>query len=146
MARSGIWIVVLLTFALSKAGNAQLVLYDNFNSKQIDPAKWVGAPTSLASDANRREVAVQLVGEENRRLRISETIHSTNTDNTRSGGDGFGVSVASPEKVTAVSFTLAVNKDAASSCTGYLSYGWAGAGFFGRYFNPTDAHHGALGT
>jgi len=146
MARSGIWIVVLLTFALSKAGNAQLVLYDNFNSKQINPAKWVGAPTSLASDANRREVAVQLVGEENRRLRISETVYSANTDNTGSGGDGFGVGFASPEKVTAVSFTLAVNKDAASSCGGYLSYGWAGAGFFGRYFNPTDAHHGALGT
>jgi len=62
-----------------------------------------------------------------------------------SGGDGFGVGFASPEKVTAVSFTLAVNKDAASSCGGYLSYGWAGAGFFGRYFNPTDAHDGPLG-
>jgi hypothetical protein len=74
------------------------------------------------------------------------TVYSANTDNTGSGGDGFGVGFASPEKVTAVSFTLAVNKDAASSCGGYLSYGWAGAGFFGRYFNPTDAHHGALGT
>jgi hypothetical protein len=145
MGRSGIWMLALLTLALCKAGVAQLVLYDNFNSKQIDPAKWVGAPTSLASDANRREVAVQVVGEKNRRLRISETIYSANTDNTGSGGDGFGVSFASPEKVTAVSFTLALNKDAASSCTGYLSYGWAGAGFFGRYFNPTDAHDGPLG-
>jgi len=136
---------MLLTLALSKASNAQLVLYDNFNSKHIDPTKWVGAPTSLASDANRREVAVQLFGDENRRLRISETIYSANTDNTGSGGDGFGVSFASPEKVTAVSFTLEVNKDAVSSCTGYLSYGWAGAGFFGRYFNPTDAGDGPLG-
>jgi hypothetical protein len=145
MGREGVWIAVLLTLALSKAGNAQLVLYDNFNSKQINPSKWVGAPTSLASDANRREVAVQLVGEENRRLRISETVYSASTDDTGSGGDGFGVSFASPERVTAVSFTLALNKDAVSSCTSYLSYGWAGAGFFGRYFNLNGAHDGPLG-
>lgn len=143
MGRTGIWMVLLLIVALSKAGNAQLVLYDNFNSKQIDPAKWVGAATSLASDANRREVAVQLVGEENRHLRISETIYSPNTENTGSSGDGFGIGFASPEKVTAVSFTLAVNKDAVSGCTAN-PFGWAGAGYFGRYFRP-DANNGLIG-
>jgi hypothetical protein len=46
MRRSGIWMLVLLTLALSKSGNAQLVLYDNFNSKQINPAKWIGVRLS----------------------------------------------------------------------------------------------------
>jgi len=136
MGRTGMWMLVLLTLALSKASQGQLVLYDNFNSKHIDPSKWVGAATSLSSDANRREVAVQLVGEKNRQLLIAENIYSANTGNTGSAGDGFGLAFASPEKVTALSFTLAVNKDAISGCAAN-PIGWAGAGFFGRYFNPT---------
>lgn len=145
MRRSGIWMLVLLTLALSKSGNAQLVLYDNFNSKQINPAKWIGVRSSPeGSEANRREVAIQLVGEENRRLRISETVYSANTDNNGSGGHGFGLNFASPDKVTAVSFTLALTKDAVSGCTAN-PIGWAGAGFVGYYFNPEGAHDGAMG-
>jgi len=144
MGRTGIWILVLLTLVLSRASNAQLVLYDNFNSKQIDPAKWIGERSSPdGSDANRREVTVQLVGEENRRLHIAETVYSANTDNSGSGGDGFGF--ASPDKVTAVSFTLAVTKDSPQSCTGNPGFFWAGAGFLGDFFNPAIAQDGAIG-
>jgi hypothetical protein len=146
MGRTGIWTLVLLTLVLSRTSNAQLVLYDNFNSKQIDPARWIGERSSPdGSDANRREVAVQLVGEENQRLRISETVYSANTGNTGSGGDGFGLGFASPNNVTAVSFTLALTKDSPTSCAGNPGFGWAGAGFFGDYFNPTGAQDGAIG-
>jgi len=146
MRHGGILVVVLLTLALSKASDAQLALYDNFNSRQIDPAKWIGERSSPdGSDANRREVAVQVVGEENRRLRISETVYSANTSNVGSGGDGFGLGFASPNNVTSVSFTLTMVKDAPLSCAGNSGFGWGGAGFFGDYFNPTGVYDGAIG-
>ena len=83
------WALVLLTFALSKAGVAQLVLYDNFNSKQIDPSKWNGWQFF---DPDVREATRQLVGEEeNRRLRLSQTAYSATTDDSGGSGGGFGL-------------------------------------------------------
>ena len=50
--------LLLLPILTSSAGASQLRLYDNFSSKHIDPAKWVGEPASIAggSDKDRREV------------------------------------------------------------------------------------------
>src|SRR5215469_14368416 len=131
---------VFIAVVLSNAGVAQLVLYDNFRSKQIDPSKWVGEPSSVpgGSDKDRREVTVGLVGEaENRRLHISETAYSAITDDNGASGSGFGLGFANPSQLKAVSFTLAVDKVEAVGCAGNSSF--AGAGFFGDYFNPNLA-------
>src|ERR1700680_170006 len=140
------WMLLLLTLGLSKAGVAQLAPYDNFNSKHIDPSKWVGEPSSIpgGSDKDRREVTVGLVGEEeNRRLHISETAYSATTDNNGASGSGFGLGFAEPGKVKAVSFTLAVNKEQSVGCASNPAF--AVAGFFGDYFNPTSPQNGAIG-
>jgi hypothetical protein len=139
------WALVLMTLTLSKAGFAQLVLYDNFNSKRIDPSKWIGEPPSLPGGSNkdRREVAVELVGEKDRRLRLFETAYSATNDNNGASGSGFGLGFAVPSKVTAVSFTLAVNKELSLGCTANPAF--ATAGFFGDYFNSTRPQHGATG-
>ena len=138
------WSLVLLTIVLSKAAVAQLVLYDNFNSKRIDPSKWTGEPSSPSgSDIDRREVAVELVGGGNRRLHLLETVYSATTDDNGMGGSGFGLGFAAPGKVTAVSFTLAVNQETSLGCPNSTAFG--DAGFFGDYFNPTGGQDGQTG-
>jgi len=141
---------VFMAVALSKAGVGQLVLYDNFRSKKIDPSKWVGEPSSVpgGSDKDRREVTVGLVGEaENRRLHISETAYSAITDDNGASGSGFGLGFANPSHVKAVSFTLAVDKAEAVGCAGNPGNpSFAGAGFFGDYFHdPATPQNGATG-
>jgi hypothetical protein len=138
------WSLVLLTIALPKAGVAQLSLYDNFNSKRIDPSKWIGEPSSpTGSDIDRREVAAELVGEGNRRLHLLETVYSATIDDNGIGGTGFGLGFANPSKVTAVSFTLAVNQEASVGCPNSAAFG--DAGFFGDYFNPAGGQDGQTG-
>ena len=125
------------------------VLYDNFSSGHIDPSKWVGEPASLvtASDKDRREVAVEVVGEdESRRLRISETTYSAISDNDGSSGYGFGLGFANPSQITAVSFTLTVNKEKNPGCPGYPdNLAFTSVGFFGDYFNPLPPQNGQTG-
>jgi hypothetical protein len=138
------WSLVLLAIASSKASVAQLELYDDFNSKRIDPSKWIGEPSSPAgSDIDRREVSVELVGEGNRRLHLLQTVYSRTTHDNGMGGSGFGLGFAEPSKVTAVSFTLAVNRDTSLGCANSTAFG--DAGFFGDYFNPTGGQDGQTG-
>ncbi|HMJ22851.1 MAG TPA: hypothetical protein VK513_13120 [Terriglobales bacterium] len=73
---------VLLAIAVSKPASAQLVLYDNFNSKHIDPSKWIGLQFY---DPDVREVVRDLAGEDrNRRLHLSQVAYSATTDNNGS--------------------------------------------------------------
>jgi len=143
----GCVLAVSLTLGLSEAAVAQLVLYDNFNSQHLDPDKWIGERSSPeGSDANRREVTVGVVGaQQNRRLRILETLYTINTDDNGDGPNGFGLGFAEPTEITAVSFTLTVDKEFTVGCVDNPDFGFALAGFFGDYFNPTGALVGASG-
>jgi hypothetical protein len=137
---------VLVTLILSEAGVAQLKLYDDFNSKQIDPSKWVGEPPSIpgASNKDRREVTVELADRKgDRRLHISERAYSATSDNNGAGGSGFGLGFAKPDRVKAMSFTLAVSKEQSVGCSNNPAF--SVAGFFGDYFNPTGPQKGATG-
>jgi hypothetical protein len=138
--------LVVLILGLSTVSLGQMVLYDDFKSKHIDPAKWVGERSSpQGSDAFRREVSVGLVGTKDRRLAVSETVYSTNTGNTGDSGTGFGLGFARPKKISAVSFTLTVNQELAVGCKANPDFGYALAGLFGDYFNPEGAKNGAMG-
>src|SRR5215813_3626882 len=61
------WICLLLTLMLLMLATsaAQLIPYDDFSSKRVDPGKWIGVPSSVSADgdADRREVSVGLVGQ-----------------------------------------------------------------------------------
>lgn len=135
---------MLILLTTSTPSVAQLKLYDNFSSKHIDPAKWIGEPASISSsDADRREVSVGLVGQQqSRQLRISQTNYSAITDNNGSSGNGFGLGFAQPSQVTAVSFDLAVDGQLVG-CGGNATFGTAG--YFGEFFNPTGGNNGQTG-
>jgi len=138
--------LAFLALTWSNAAVTPLVLYDNFQSTHIDPAKWVGEPASLpnATDKDRREVKIELVGEDDsRRLHISQTAYSSIADNNGDGGVGFGLGFANPSMVKSVSFTLAVGTEEVGC--GADDPAWAGAGFFGDYFNPSGAQDGQTG-
>lgn len=108
--------LVLLAFTFSKASVTQLVLYDNFQAKRIDPSKWIGWQFF---DPDVREAVRQLVGEEeNRRLHLSLTAYSATTDNLGGSGGEFGLAFPVPNAVTEASFTVVVQDAVAVGCTG----------------------------
>jgi len=107
-------VLVLLGSALAKAGASQLILYDNFQSRKIDPSKWTGFQFF---DPDVREAVRQLSGEEeNRRLHLSVTAYSATTDDSGASGGGFGLAFPNPGAVTEVSFDLNVNGAVAVGC------------------------------
>jgi hypothetical protein len=139
-------VLVLLTLALSIAGVAQtqLVLYDNFKSRNIDPSKWNGWQFF---DFDVREAVRQLAGEEeNRRLRLSLTAYSATTDDFGASGGGFGLAFPNPGAVTEVSFDLTVYRAVAVGCNsnpnGQIV---TGAEFRGRFFNTESSPTSQLG-
>jgi len=133
---------VLLTVALSKAGVAQLVLYDNFASRNIDPSKWFGT----FGDQDQREVVRRLVGEEeDRRLHLSQTAYSATTDDVGSSGNIFGLQFSVPSAITEASFTVAVNQAVAVGCTSNSQPTLTGPEFRGRFFNTENSPTSSLG-
>jgi hypothetical protein len=136
--------LVLLTFGLSTAGVAQMVLYDNFQSKQINPSKWVGWQFF---DPDIREATRQLTGEEEkRRLHLSQRAYSATTDDSGASGGGFGLQFPVPSAITEVSFTLNVRDAVAVGCTSNPSGQIVtGAEFRGRFFSTEVSPTSSLG-
>ncbi len=134
-------VFALLTVALSKAGVAQLVLYDDFESRNIDPSKWVGT----FGDQDQREVVRTLVGEEDRRLRLSQIAYSATTDNFGSSGNIFGLLFPVPSVITETLFTVIVNRAEAVGCTSNSQPTLTGPEFRGRFFNTESSPTSSLG-
>ena len=135
---------VLLAIAVSKPARAQLVLYDNFNSKHIDPSKWGGLQFY---DPDVREVVRDLAGEDrNRRLHLSQLAYSATADDNGSSGGGFGLAFPVPGAIDEVSFEVVVNKAIAVGCgsnpSGQIV---TGAEFRGRFFNTESSPTSQLG-
>lgn len=135
-------LLVLLTVALLRAGVTQLVLYDNFASKNINPSKWVGT----FGDQDQREVVRTLVGEkENRHLHLSQTAYSSTTDNVGSNGNIFGLQFSVPSAITEALFTVVVNKAEAVGCASNSQPTLTGPEFRGRFFNTESSPTSSLG-
>jgi len=142
MSVSRAWGLVFLTLALSKAGSAQLVLYDNFHSTHIDPGKWLGT----FGDPDQRDVVRQVVGEdEDRRLHLSQTAYSATTDDVGSSGNIFGLEFPVPSAITEASFTLVVKNAIAVGCTNNSQPTLTGPEFRGRFFNTEISPTSQLG-
>ena len=136
------WVLVFLTLALSKAGSAQLVLYDNFKSDRIGPSKWIGT----FGDPDQREVVRQVVGEEeDRRLHLSQTAYSATTDDVGSSGNIFGLEFPVPSAITEASFTLVVKNAVAVGCTSNSQPTLTGPELRGRFFNTEISPTSQLG-
>jgi hypothetical protein len=142
MSVSRACVLVFLTLALSKAGSAQLVLYDNFKSDRIGPSKWIGT----FGDPDQREVVRQVVGEEeDRRLHLSQTAYSATTDDVGSSGNIFGLEFPGPSAITEASFTLVVKNAVAVGCTSNSQPTLTGPEFRGRFFNTEISPTSQLG-
>lgn len=104
----GLWALLLLTFASSKASVAQVVLYDNLNSKRIDPAKWDGFFLDSDSRDAVREISPTPGKDDGRSLRLKESTYSVTTDDNGATGTIFGLSFPVPDAITETSFTVLV--------------------------------------
>jgi hypothetical protein len=129
---------------LATATPAQLSLYDNFDSTQIDPSKWIGWQFF---DPDIREAVREVAGETgNRHLRLSLTAYSATTDDSGGSGGGFGLAFPDPGAVTELFFDLTVNSAAAVGCNsnpdGQIV---TGAEFRGRFFNTESSPTRQLG-
>jgi len=134
--------LVLSTVALSKAEVTQLVLYDNFASRNIDPSKWTGS----FGDPDQREVVRTLVGEEeNRRLRLSQTAYSASTDDVGISANIFGLFFPVPSAITEALFTAVVKRAEAVGCTSNSQLTLTGPEFRGRFFNTESSPTSSLG-
>jgi hypothetical protein len=152
MSKKNAWIqltraLMLVTVVLTGAtAAAQLVLYDDFSAKRLDPGKWIGVPSSVSGDGDvdRREVSVGLAGlGASRGLHISQTMYSTTAINTGSGGSGFGLGFANASKLTAVSFSMTINDGQSLGCGANAAF--VVAGFSADFFNPNPSPDGATG-
>lgn len=141
--------VMLLLLALSQAGVAQLVLYDNFNSQYIDPLKWSGFQFYSPDQREAVRELVSLPGtngdphsNHGRRLRIAERDYAINTDDIGGSGDTFGLEFANPTAITEASFTVTVNHAEAVACNSNSSQTVTDTEFRGHFFNtqtsPSD--------
>jgi hypothetical protein len=144
--RSATWASVLLTFALSKPGVAQLVLYDNFNSQRIDPAKWDGGFQDPESRDAVRELTAGQDQDNDRRLHLKETTYSAITDDNGASGSIFGLGFPVPSAITEASFSVFV-KDAKTVGCGSNPSGAVDIGpeFRGRFFNTESSPATQLG-
>lgn len=137
----------LFLLLLPTAGAAQLVLYDNFDSNLIDPAKWQDLP----ADSDIREAVRQLVATSgvanDRRLHLSQRAYSATSDDIGSSGGLFGLAFPMPSAVTEISFTLVVNSAHALGCTSNPVGGFAPteAEFRGNFFNVTNSPTSSIG-
>jgi hypothetical protein len=138
------WIFLLVTFTLSKAALAQLVLYDDFKSTKIDASKWTGWQFF---DPDLREAVRQLTGEEEyRRLHLSQRAYSATSDDSGASGGGFGLAFPVPNAIRELSFTLVAKDAVAVGCSSNPSGQIVtGAEFRGRFFNTEISPTSSLG-
>jgi hypothetical protein len=137
--------VVVLALVGCKAANAQMVLYDNFDATStINPAKWAGVPGDPHILDELRELAAVPGVPKDKQLHLYQKAYGATTDNSGSSGGLFGLSFLNPSAVTAISFTLVVNKITQIACKTNPGIAVTGAGFLGSFFSidasPTSSN------
>ncbi len=131
-----------MLFAFTSMTIAQLVPYDNFNSRQIDPAKWSGT----FGDSDQREIVRQLVGEGRaRRLHLSQRAYSATTDDNGGSGNVFGLEFTNPSAITEVSLNVRVQEAEALGCSTNPSLIVTDAEFRGNFFNVESSPTSPIG-
>jgi len=140
-----IGMVVIFALLWSNAASAQMVLYDDFHTGSIDPTKWAGAADDQYTLEVLREIAAVPGVPKAKQLHLYERSYAPITDNNGTSGSGLGLSFANPSAVTAISFTLVVNKLSVGACNSNQNDGDVIAQFIGNFFNtdspPTTQDH-----
>src|SRR5215472_7978232 len=141
--RTRTWMLLILAVGLSKASLAQLMPYDNFHSKHIDPSKWIGWQFF---DPDVLESVRLLSGEgQDRHLRVAQTAYSSTADNTGGSGGSIGLAFPLPDAITEISFSVTVNQAEAVGCTNNPSLIVTDAEFRGNFFNVQSPASSQIG-
>jgi hypothetical protein len=146
-----IWVLLVITcaFAGSDAWAQQgqssnkpnapvvnpLVLYDNFNGRWIDPAKWNGEMGTANSLELVRELWPSYQGEGNNRyLHMFERAYaSEGTEEV--DYDGVGIRFKNPASIHEISFDVIVSSASVSGCQDNPNTGALQAEFWGSFFS-----------
>jgi hypothetical protein len=144
MKRIVILVSILLTvLAVAQARSAwaqshnALVLYDDFNGRQIDPAKWEDWMASGGMLEAVRELSPPYQGQgNNRRLNMYQQAYSWPWSDDGANYGWLGLTFTNPASVVEISFDIEVDSAKFSVCQSnpsITSNAWAG--FVGRFFN-----------
>jgi hypothetical protein len=160
MKRMIILLSVLLTSLVSTAWAQQpravikpdppvvnpLVLYDDFNGRWIDPAKWVDWSDLRSVRHAVIDLSPSYQGEgNNRRLRIFQRANSITSGDSDVRWGWLGLQVPNPGLITEFSFDITVTTAASTPCQSNPNIGGAWAGFVGRFFNYNGQQNGDQG-
>jgi hypothetical protein len=116
-------------FGVSRA----LTLYDDFNVKPIDPAKWSGSEGSAGPAAPNTETARKIAKQQ---LSISLTTWGRTDSNTGNGGsESTRLGVTNPVPVTTIQADVTVKSTKVVGCAANTTSTRARAQVLGGFFN-----------
>lgn len=124
----------------------QLVLYDDFNGRWIDPEKW-GDWSDLQGVRHAViDLSQSYQGAGNdRRLRIFQRANSLTIGDSDVRWGWLALQVTNPASITEISFEITVNSAALVGCQSNPNAGATWAGFVGRFFNYQGQEYGDAG-
>ena len=107
-------IVPLVLLGFAGVSQAQLVLYDDFNGKPIDPAKWFGSERSAGAPAPNTEAARKIAGN---KLSLSATTWGRTDSNSGNAGNEFNaLLVTNPAPITTIQADVTVKEVEVIGC------------------------------
>jgi hypothetical protein len=128
---------------LFSTASAQLVLYDNFSKRTIDPAKWDGLQNA---ESDLRETIRELVAnDDGYRLHLAQRAYSDVTDDSGGSGGLWGLAFPNPSAITAISFTATVNRANVAACSTNTGLDVTAAEFRGNFFNVQSSPTSSIG-
>jgi len=131
--KNALCMALLASACLLTAGNASaspFPLYDNFAAPTVDSSKWYGGESDYLTLDAVREITL------GHRLHLAATAYSSPNDDGYSSGGTYGLYFIHPEGITAVSYSVQVDKATATACpTNTGAEVVAGPEFRGRFFN-----------
>jgi len=131
---------------LLSTASAQLVLYDNFSKKTIDPTKWEGLQ-NFDSDLREsiRELTPTPGNDDDNRLHLGQRAYSAVTDDNGGSGGMWGLAFPNPSAITAISFTAVVTRANVSACSTNSGPTITEAEFRGNFFNVLSSPTSSMG-
>lgn len=126
-------VAAFLLLGVPGQSQAQLVLYDNFNGKRIDPSKWQGGEFVIPG-APHAETARRI---EDGKLELSLTSYGTTlSDSGTAGITNTRLQVTSPAAVTTLQAAVTVMSATVNGCAANMMTATrARANLFGSFFN-----------
>lgn len=126
-------VAALLLVGVPRLGQAQLVVYDDFKGKQIDPSKWQGSEGGTAPGASHTDTARRIHGNQ---LELSLTSWGkTDSDVGNAGTVSQRLGVTDPASVTTLQAEVVVKRATVNGCAANSTATRARAQLVGGFFS-----------